>query len=153
MTIAVFQPLFLLLSCLSKEGYVFLTHINIAFAHEKNETCQVLGCLHKYPGVNVEEQTTAWKLRGFGYQSTSITDTCNFMNYTTSPFHRRDGADPEEGWLGHHAGSCHAPHSPATGSWALFRSLGSPRLERCSQILVKVCGASVLSFRTGQRTP
>lgn len=86
---------------------------------------------------------TAWKLSGFGYWSTLITDTCNFMNYTSSSFHGRDDADPEEGWAGQHGGSCYATHSHGAGSWAYFHSLDSPSLERCPQMLVKGCGASL----------
>lgn len=133
----VFSPFYL------EECYMFLTHINIAFAHERNGTSQVLRCLLKYQGVNVEEQITAWKLNGFGYQTTLITDICNFMNYTTSPLQRSDGADPEEGYTGQSGGSCRATRSPDEMSWALFCSLGSLRLEECSQILLKGCGMSI----------
>lgn len=86
---------------------------------------------------------TTWKSNGLGYQSTLIIDTCNFMNYTTSPFHRKDGAELEKGWVGEHRGSCHVMGSPSAGSGVLFHSLCSPRLERCSHILVKGCGASL----------
>lgn len=86
---------------------------------------------------------TAWKPNGLRYQSTLIIDTCNFMNYTASSFHRKDGTDLEKGWVGEYHGSCHATGSPGAGSGVLFHSLCSPRLERCSQILVKGCGASL----------
>ena len=57
----------------------------------------------------------------FGNQNTLITNTCNFMDYVTSPFCGRDVAIQKKSQADQHSHSSCALRSPGGGLWGSFR--------------------------------